>query len=252
MTATISDDSGIQSALIYYSTNGGAYLNAAPTNVNGSVYTFKFPAQERGRRFRKFDITYGRKIIQRIKIRQQVQATRRPATIRLIGRTITYRQLSQSVTVWPSPTNFNGPYPVSARDIDDDNEVLFASLHYGFRAGTWQEVPADGNVGNVFSFTIPAIASTTIIRYYLEAVDNSGFFNTGFHPPAGQSGPIVFQAVFTVPANPRAIDDLTISISGNDAQLRWDPITLDVNNNPTVIDHYDVYRGSVGDKVILR
>jgi len=245
VAATISDDSGIQSALIYYSTNGGAYTSAAPTNVNGSIYTFQVPART------------GSPIQEvRYYIWARDNSTNQNAATNPSNAPTGYYSFNwtndnlpptfTNVTVWPSPTNFNGPYPVNAT-INDDNGVLFASLHYRFGAGAWQEVPADGNVGNVFTFTIPEITSTTIIRYYLEAVDNSGFFNTGFHPPAGQSGPIVFQAVFTVPANPRAIDDLTITPSGNDVLLRWDPITLDINNNPTVIDHYDVYRGSVGD-----
>lgn len=245
VTATVSDASGIQSALIYYSTNGGAYSSATPTIVNGSIYTFQIPART-GSPVQ--EVRYY--IWARDNSTNQNSATN-PSNAPTGYYTFNWTNdnLSPaftSVTVWPSPTNFNGPFPVNAT-INDDNGVLFASLHYRFGAGAWQEVPSDGNIGNVFSFTIPAISSTTIIRYYLEAVDNSGFFNTGFHPPAGQSGPIVFQAVFTVPANPQAIDDLTISTSGNDVLLRWDAITLDVNNNPTVIDHYDVYRGTAGD-----
>lgn len=243
--ATINDESGIESALIYYSTNGGAYTSAAPTEVNGSVYTFQIPSLT-GSPIQ--EVRYY--IWARDNASNQNTATNPSnAPTSYLSFNWINDNLSptfSNVTVWPSPTNFNGPFPVNAT-INDDNGVLFASLHYRFGAGAWQEVPSDGNVGNVYSFTIPEISSTTIIRYYLEAVDNSGFFNTGFHPPAGQAGPIVFQAVFTVPANPQAIDDLTIAISENDVLLRWDAITQDVNNNPTVIDHYDVYRGSVGD-----
>jgi len=245
VNATITDSSGVESALIYYSTNGGAYSSAAPTNVDGSAYSFQIPMRT------------GSPVQE---VRYYVWARDSAANMNVATNPAdaptSYYSFSwindnlppsiSNVTVWPSPTNFNGPYPVSAT-ITDDNGILFASLHYRFGGGAWQESPADGNVGSVYSFTIPSISATTIVRYYLEAVDNSGFFNTGFFPAAGQAGPIVFQAVFTVPANPRAVDDLTVVISGSDAVLRWSDVTQDVNNNPTVIDHYDVYRGSVGD-----
>lgn len=245
VNATITDASGIESALIYYSTNGGAFSSAGPTNVNGNNYTFQIPARVGSPVQEVRYYIWARDAAPN----QNVAHNPSNAPTGYFSFNWINDNLSPvftNVTVWPSPTNFNGPFPVNAT-ITDDNGVLFASLHYRFGGGAFQEVPADGNVGNVFTFTIPAISSTTIIRYYLEAVDNSGFFNTGFHPVAGAAGPIVFQAVFTVPANPRAIDDLTIISSGNDAILRWDAITLDINNNPTVIDHYDVYRGSMGD-----
>lgn len=245
VVATITDASGISSALLYHSTNGGAYASIAPTNVNGDIYTFQIPAR------------VGTPVQEiRYYVWARDGATNQNTATNPANAPTSYFSFNwindnvspvfTNVTVWPSPTNFNGPYPVNAT-ITDDNGILFASLHYRFGGGAWQEVAADGNVGNVYSFTIPAITSTQIVRYYLEAVDNSGFFNTGFHPAAGQAGPIVFQAVFTTPANPQAIDDLTITSTGNNAQLRWSAITQDINNNPTVIDHYDVYRGVVGD-----
>jgi hypothetical protein len=245
VSATISDASGIESALIYYSVNGGPYVNAGPTNVNGNLYTFSIPPLTGSpvQTVRYYIWARDNSVNQNV----ATNPTDAPTTYYSFDwLNDNLPPVFSNVTIWPSPTNFNGPYPVQAT-IMDDNGVLFASLHYRFGAGAWNEVPSSGNVGDVFSFEIPAIPATTIVRYYLEAVDNSGFFNTGFYPAAGQSGPIVFQAVYTIPVAPRPVEDLTILANGNDAVLRWSPVTLDVNGGAVVIHHYDIYRGNAGD-----
>ncbi len=245
VTATITDTSGIDSAAIYYSIANGPWIAAGPTQINGSLYTFTIPPPGGTpvRNIRYYIWARDGAPNQNV-ARNPVNAPASFYSFNWINDNIP--PAFSNVTVWPSPTNFNGPYPVNAT-ITDDNGVLFASLHYRFGAGAWTELPADGNTGSVYHFTIPAITGTTIIRYYFEAVDNSGFFNTGFHPPAGQSGPIVFQAVFTVPAAPQAVGNLTIRPSGADAVLNWTAVTQDINNNPIVIDHYNIYAGSLAN-----
>ncbi|MBK6767236.1 MAG: hypothetical protein IPG71_13370 [bacterium] len=245
VSANITDASGVSSALLYHATNGGAYTSVAPTDVSGDVYTFSIPARTGS------PVQEVRYYVSALDDAPNHNSTTNPSNAPTSFYSFNWIDDNappdfSNVTVWPSPTNFNGPYPVSAA-ITDDNGVLFASLHYRFGGGAWQEIASDCNVGDVYTFTIPAISSTTIVRYYLEAVDNSGFFNTGFYPTAGQSGPVVFQAVFTTPANPQAVDDLTILPSGDGVVLRWSAVTHDVNNNATVINHYDVYRGAAGD-----
>ncbi|MCB1059533.1 MAG: hypothetical protein KDB65_04820 [Calditrichaeota bacterium] len=245
VSATITDDSGIESTLLYYSVDGGGYASTGPSNVNGNIFTFEIP-------------TLTGSPVQEVRyyIWARDNSVNQNSATNPANAPTTYFSFSwindnlppvfTGVTVWPSPTNFNGPYPVQAT-ITDDNGILFASLHYRFGSGAWEEVPSGGNVGDVYSFEIPSISATTIVRYYLEAVDNSGFFNTGFYPAAGQSGPVVFQAVFTIPADPRAVEDLTIVRVGDDILLNWSPVTQDINGNPVIIDHYDIYRGTAGD-----
>ena len=245
VNAQITDGSGIASALLYYSVAGGAFVSRIPESVNGSSYEFLIPQ------------LIGSPVQQvRYYIWAQDNSPDQNTATSPAGAPANFYSFDwiqdnlppafANVTVWPSPTNFNGPYPVNAT-ITDDNGILFASIHYKFGNGAWEEAAADGNNGNVYTFTIPGISATTIIRYYLEAVDNSGFFNTGFHPPSGQAGPIVFQAVYSAPVPPRAINDLVISYSAGDIILRWTPVTTDINGNPVTVSYYNVYRGTAGD-----
>ncbi len=243
--ATITDSSGVDSAKIFYSIANGPWVSALPTMVNGSQYEFGIPSPGGSppRNVRYYIWAKDASVNHNVGT-SPANAPTNFYSFNWINDNVP--PAFSNVTIWPSPTNFNGPYPVDAT-ITDDNGVLFSSIHYKFGGGAWEEAPSDGNDGDVYHFTIPGITSTTIIRYYLEAVDNSGFFNTGFFPAAGVNAPIVFQAVFTVPAAPRSIDDLTIHISGNNVDLNWSEITQDINNNPVVIDHYNVYRGALAD-----
>lgn len=43
---------------------------------------------------------------------------------------------------------------------------------------------------------------------------------------------------------PAAITDQTISQASNDALLSWSPVTLDINGDPEIVDHYTVYRST--------
>jgi hypothetical protein len=245
VNATITDASGIDSAAIYYSIANGPWIAAGPTQIAGALYTFSLPAPGGVpiRNIRYY--IWARDDSPNLNVR--TNPTNAPTgnySFNWINDNAP--PVFTGVTVWPSPTNFNGPYPVSAT-ITDDNGVLFASLFYRFGAGTWNEILPDQVVGDVYTFTIPAISSSTIIRYYLEAVDNSGFFNTGSFPAAGMAGPIVFNAVFTVPAPPRAPANVTIYYNLSDVVLTWQPVTLDINNNPVVISEYRIYRGLAGN-----
>ena len=57
----------------------------------------------------------------------------------------------------------------------------------------------------------------------------------------------MFYAVYTLPGDPRAIEDLTIYLSSSDVSLEWTPVTEDINGNPITVSHYNIYRGSEGD-----
>ncbi|MBI5059258.1 hypothetical protein HZB60_05690 [candidate division KSB1 bacterium] len=245
VNATITDASGIDSAALFYSIAAGPWIAVGPQSVIGDVFSFQIP-QMSGSPVQNV----------RYYVWARDAATNANTAVSPAGAPGTNYSFNwindnippafSSVTVWPSPTNFNGPYPVHAT-ITDDNGILFASIHYKFGGGAWQEAPSDSNTGSAYHFTIPGISSTTIIRYYLEAVDNSGFFNTGFHPAAGSAGPIVFNAVFTVPAAPQVPLNLTAIQSAGHILLNWSPVTQDVNGNPVTVSGYNIYRGLLAD-----
>jgi len=243
--ATIADASGIDSAAIRYSIAGGAYQTRGPVGAVGNVYTFQIP-QLSGSPIQQVRYYIWARDAS-MNHNQATNPTNAPSSYYSFNWIFDNLPPNfTNVTIWSSPTTFNGPYPVQA-SITDDNGVLVASLHYKFGSGSWQESVVDSNLGNQYYFAIPAITATTIIRYYLEAVDNSGFFNTGYYPTAGSAGPIVFQARYTPPGNPQAIDDLTIRINNNNVLLGWTPITHDVNGNLITISYYQIYRGQQSD-----
>lgn len=245
VSAVITDDSGIDSAAIYYSIDGAPYISDWPTSTVGDTFWFEIPEMTGSpvQEVRYYIWAKDGSVNQN----QATDPSDAPTSyysFNWINDNIPPE--FSDVTIWPSPTEFNGPYPVEAT-ITDDSGIMYTSIHYKFGGGDWQESPADSNVGDQYYFTIPAITATTIIRYYLEAVDNSGFFNTGFYPEAGASGPIVFQAVYTPPTVPQSIEDLTILASGNDLILNWTEVTADTNGNPISFSHYNIYRGVEAD-----
>ena len=70
-----------------------------------------------------------------------------------------------STTVW-TDTSFTGPYPVSSI-ITDDDAVGADSLFYRVNSDTFVGVGHDSVVGDKYFFSMPGVASSCTISYYL-------------------------------------------------------------------------------------
>ena len=245
VSAVITDDSGIDSAAILYSIDGNPYVTDGPTSVVGDTFWFEIPEMTGSpvQEVRYYIWARDSSINQN----QATNPTDAPTSY------YSFNWIDDNlppefsdVTIWPPSTVFNGPYPVEAT-ITDDSGILFAWIHYKFGGGDWQESLADSNNGDVYYFAIPEITATTFIYYYLRAVDNSGFWNYGYYPELGEAAPIVFQAIYTPPSEPQAIEDLVIHSDGDDVILNWTEVIADTNGNPITVSSYSIYRGVVGD-----
>ncbi len=88
-----------------------------------------------------------------------------------------------NTTQWPD-TSYTGPFPVSSIILDSCG-VAEAYLYYRQAgSGPYSLAIADSVLGDTFCFTIPYVVSPpAFIEYYLEAVDASPNYNTGYDPP---------------------------------------------------------------------
>jgi hypothetical protein len=88
-----------------------------------------------------------------------------------------------NTTQWPD-TSYTGPFPVSSTIIDSCG-VAEAYLYYrSGGSGFYSMALADSVLDDTFYFTIPYVVSPpAFIEYYLEAVDASPNYNTGYDPP---------------------------------------------------------------------
>jgi len=88
-----------------------------------------------------------------------------------------------NTTQWPD-TSFTGPYPVSSTIIDSCG-VGEAYLYYRKGgSGAYSLAVTDSVNDDDYYFTIPYVVTPPeFIEYYLEAVDASPNYNTGYDPP---------------------------------------------------------------------
>jgi hypothetical protein len=49
--------------------------------------------------------------------------------------------------------------------------------------------------------------------------------------------------------NPAEVENLFVSLNGDDLLLEWDPVTIDATGNLETIDYYEIYRGLTPDFV---
>lgn len=82
----------------------------------------------------------------------------------------------------PASTNsVYGPYPITAKIVDDGTTIT-KTLHYSVNGGNTFETLVMNPVGaDVYKAQIPGQAMGTIIKYYIEAADNDG--NKATFPP---------------------------------------------------------------------
>jgi hypothetical protein len=81
-----------------------------------------------------------------------------------------------NTTIWPD-TTFEGPYLVSST-ITDSTGVGADSLYYNINSGTFVGVGHDSVNGDVFYFTIPAVAQPCTLGYFLWAEDSFSVLNS--------------------------------------------------------------------------
>jgi fibronectin type 3 domain-containing protein len=111
---------------------------------------------------------------------------------------------------------------------------------YNVRFGT-----VSGNYPGLQTVAAPATSAALLglqtgVRYYvtITAVNTSGLESQP--APEKSETPLLFQGI----APPRAIDTLTVSLSGTNIVLNWTRPTVDIYGRPTTVVAYRVYRGT--------
>lgn len=75
-----------------------------------------------------------------------------------------------NTTIWPD-TSYTGPFPVSST-ITDPGGIGADSLFYNINGGAFAGVGHDSVIGDVYYFTIPAVAQACSVGYFLWAEDS--------------------------------------------------------------------------------
>jgi len=103
--------------------------------------------------------------------------------------------------------------------------------------------PQTINVGLSTQVFLSGLTLGTPYYVIVYAVNTSGI--QGANSPEVAGTPHVFVGV----APPATIKTLMLSQSANNVILTWSAVTLNIYGNPTVVDHYNVYRGNFPDFV---
>ncbi len=81
-----------------------------------------------------------------------------------------------NTTIWPD-TSFEGPYMVSST-ITDSTGIGADSLYYNINGGQFIGVAHDSSNADDYYFTIPAVAQTCTLGYFLWAADSFSVVNS--------------------------------------------------------------------------
>lgn len=84
----------------------------------------------------------------------------------------------------------NTPTTVAIRAADPDG-IAILTLHYSVNAGAFLTAPMTEDAGDIFTGTIPGQSSSSIVRFYVEALDNSSAATT--YPADGPNAGAFFK-----------------------------------------------------------
>jgi len=184
--STITDASGIATDSLYYRFGSvGGYTPVTHDSVNGNTYYFTMPAVG----------SYPDTVFYYLSATDMApthnRATDPPnapndSVFSFIVKDPAndhYPPQFFNTTQWPD-TSYTGPYPVSSTIIDSCG-VSEAYLYYRKGgSGAYSLAVTDSIIDDNYYFTIPYIVTPPeFIEYYLEAVDASPNYNTGYDPP---------------------------------------------------------------------
>lgn len=184
--STITDASGIGTDSLYYRIGAaGGYTDVPHDSVNGNTYYFTIPAVG------SYPDTVYYYLAATDMAPLQNRATDPPnapgdSVFSFIVKDPANDHnppLFFNTTQWPD-TSYTGPYPVSSTILDSCG-VADAYLYYRKGgSGAYNLSVTDSIIGDDFYFNIPyTVTPPEFIEYYLEAVDASPNYNTGYDPP---------------------------------------------------------------------
>ena len=114
------------------------------------------------------------------------------------------------------------------------NDLAFSTFLGGSSADFGSGIASDGS-GNVYvtGASISADFPTTLGAFDEIYNGNQDVFVVKLNIAGGDPSP------------PKAIDDLTVTLSNSDLVLSWSAVTVDTSGNPLEVDLYRVYRDTV-------
>jgi len=154
-----------------------------------------------------------------------------PECRRAIPKNLTPPIAPQGVSVHDTGTGSTLEVTWSANPESDLQKYLVA---FGTSPGSH---PTVRDAGTATSFTLGGLSTGVPYYVVVSAVNTSGIQSAASLEVSGT--PHIFQGI----APPRTIQDLTIVRSANDLVLSWGAVFSNIYGNPTVVDHYNVYRG---------
>lgn len=127
------------------------------------------------------------------------------------------------VTRTPSVPNSTQSVNVSAEIVDNDGTVTSATLYYSSdmaaMPNTFSSVAMTA-AGSIYSATIPAFPLDSVVRYYIEAIDDSSNVSTS---PGGNDFHF-----YTVRANGMTVQDIQYTLPGSSSASAYENDTVTV------------------------
>ncbi|MBI4062796.1 MAG: gliding motility-associated C-terminal domain-containing protein [Elusimicrobia bacterium] len=112
-----------------------------------------------------------------------------------------------------------------------------------FSTGT---IPSPGAALTIASMTVQGLTANTTYYFAIRALNASASSNTWVHNPSNNINPNNFAYVPCGPSTipPKKVLGLYGDISGSIFTIRWSTVTLDAQNNPEIVQGYNIYRST--------
>jgi len=164
--------------------------------------------------------------------------------IHCVVKDVIHRRLIRIVHApMPDTVITAGPYAIGARIVSLGTLNLDSLKVFWSTTGVWpwNVAPMTQAATDSFVAEIPVQPAGTEVSYYIFARNTQGNWT---HQP--RYGPDAHYSFFVdvEPGEPRAVEDLVISVNAPDIILSWSPVTEDVNGTPITVSRYDVHRAS--------
>ena len=216
-SCSVTDDTSVSSVDLHYRIDGGSWVTISMSYVTGSTWS----------------ITFGPFGVNEL-IEYYVTAKDPSDNEGINNNSGSYYNLSIQDVRNPSITSISHS-PLGPTDTDsititcsvtDDTGITTVTLHYRIDGGSWQTVAMSYASGSTWTATIGPFADTSVIDYYITAVDSSSNANVGTNNNSGSyynfivsnidlNNPII-SSISYEPSSPNDTDPITITCSVTD------------------------------------
>jgi len=242
VTATITDDGSITSAVLHWGFTSSNLSNNVNMTNSGSTYSAQIPGQSAGQQvyFQIEAVDDESSITQSSIYNYQVNAANEPPVI-------------TNVSFTPQNPDENEIVTITAT-ITDDGSVSSAVLRWGFSSSNLSNNVSMTNSGSTYSAQIPGQSAGQQVYFQIEAIDDesnttqSSIYN--YQVNTANEPPVITNVSFT-PQNPDENEIVTVTATISDdgsissAVLHWGFSSSNLSNDVSMSNSGSIYSAQI-------